>query len=151
MGMKLTGLDVFDSTIQTTNAWLKELMLELNWSDRRKAYLALRAVLHGLRDSLSARDAVYLGEQLPALLRGFYFDHWDPGKPPLAVGSRAEFFSKIAANLGRAAEYTWNPEVIVRAVFRLLERKAADGEIDDIHHILPHSLVDLWPPTLRAA
>jgi hypothetical protein len=39
--MSATGLEVFDSTLQKTNIWLKELMEEMGL-DRRKAYQALR-------------------------------------------------------------------------------------------------------------
>ena len=48
--MSATGLEVFDTTLQKTNSWLKELMEEMGW-DRHKAYQALRAVLHALRDA----------------------------------------------------------------------------------------------------
>jgi uncharacterized protein (DUF2267 family) len=44
--MSMTGLEVFDTTVHKTNSWLKELMQELDWQDRRKAYLAFRATLH---------------------------------------------------------------------------------------------------------
>jgi hypothetical protein len=39
-----TGLEVFDKTVQTTNAWLKEIM-EATGLDRRRAYRTLAAVL----------------------------------------------------------------------------------------------------------
>jgi hypothetical protein len=35
--MSATGLEVFDTTVQKTNAWLKDL-LEVTGGDRRKAY-----------------------------------------------------------------------------------------------------------------
>ena len=50
--MSMTGLDVFDRTVHKTNSWLNELMEILGWSDRHKAYLALRVTLHALRDRL---------------------------------------------------------------------------------------------------
>src|ERR1051326_4900880 len=102
--MKLTGLDVFDSTIQRTNTWIKELMQELNWSDHRKAYLALRSVLHAVRDHLPLDDAIYLGEQLPMLIRGAYFEHWETAGKPLPLRNCDEFFSVLAAHLSRDFE-----------------------------------------------
>jgi uncharacterized protein (DUF2267 family) len=68
--MSMTGLDVFDRTLQETNVGLKELMEDLHCDDRQKAYLALRAVLHALRDRLPVHEAVQLGAQLPLLVRG---------------------------------------------------------------------------------
>jgi uncharacterized protein (DUF2267 family) len=149
--MKLTGLEVFDSTIQRTNNWLKDLMQELNWSDRRKAYLAFRCALHALRDHMPVKDAIFLGEQLPMLIRGAYFEHWNPDVKPASLASREDFFSTLSIYLARDGETTSGAEGVMRAVFRLLERKAADGEIQDVQPLLPKVLDDLWPPDLRAA
>jgi hypothetical protein len=41
--MSPNGLDVFDTTLQKTNAWLKELMEELAWDDRHRAYTLLES------------------------------------------------------------------------------------------------------------
>ena len=149
--MKFTGLDVFDSTIQRTNGWLRDLMLELNWVDRRKTYLVFRSVLHAVRDHLVLNDAVYLGDQLPMLIRGFYFEHWKPESKPLPLRSREEYLAVLSNYLTLNGESAANAEGITRAVFRLLDRKAASGEIEDVSGILPAGLIDLWPPRLRAA
>jgi uncharacterized protein (DUF2267 family) len=149
--MKFTGLDVFDSTIQRTSVWLKELMQELNWSDHRKTYLAFRCVLHAVRDHLPTNEAIRFGEQLPMLIRGFYFDQWDPTAKPKSLRTRNEFLSALSNYMIRDGDSTSNAEVVARAVFRLLDRKITDGEIEDIHEMLPVPVLDLWPPTLRAA
>jgi uncharacterized protein (DUF2267 family) len=149
--MKFTGLDVFDSTIQRANNWLKELMFELNSTDHRETYLVFRSVLHALRDHLSAGDAIYLGEQLPMLIRGLYFENWDPQGKPLPLRRPNDFFSVVAQNMARDGDNASNAENSARAVFRLLDRKATDGEIEDVQHVIPPILLDLWPPTLRAA
>jgi uncharacterized protein (DUF2267 family) len=149
--MKLTGIEVFDSTIQRTNTWLKDLMQELNTTDHRKAYLMLRSVLHALRDHLSADDAVYVGEQLPMLIRGLYFERWEPAGKPLPLRARTDFFAVLSRYMAGDADSEWQAEVVARAVFRLLERKAADGEIEDLHSVIPLALMDLWPRALRAA
>ena len=59
--MSATGLDVFDTTVQKTNIWLNDLMKVLGWQDRHKAYLALRATLHALRDRLTVDEVAHLG------------------------------------------------------------------------------------------
>src|SRR5262245_32525427 len=109
--MKWTGLDVFDQSINKTNAWLKEYMREVNSTDRRVSFLELSGVLQALRDHLSVEGAVQFGDQLPYLMRGAYFEHWQPAANPSP----------------------WNPqypETAVRAVFRMLRRKADSGEIE---------------------
>ncbi len=149
--MRLTGFDVLDASIQVTNRWFNELMQELNWADRRKAYIVLRCVLQAWRDQLSIQDAVYLGEQLPTLIRGMYFEHWDPSDKPLPLRSRAEFFSSLSSNLARNGEHGSDAEKVTIALFRFLERKAIYGEISDLQHLVPAVLIDLWPAALRAA
>jgi uncharacterized protein (DUF2267 family) len=78
--MSTTDLEVFDTTVHKTNSWLHELMEELGWSDRHKAYLALRATLHALRDRLTVQGVAQLGAQLPMLIRGFYYEGWVPSR-----------------------------------------------------------------------
>ncbi|PYS40970.1 MAG: DUF2267 domain-containing protein [Acidobacteria bacterium] len=149
--MKFTGFDLFDSTIQRTNSWLKELMTELNWSDHRKTYLAFRCVLHALRDHLPMNEAIHFGERLPLLIRGFYFDHWNPAGKPLVFRTRIEFLSALSDCLARDGQSAVDGEVLARAVFRLLDRKVTEGEIDDVRHLFPAAVLELWPPSLRAA
>ena len=50
----------------------------LEWHDRQRAWSALLSVLHVLRDCLGCDEVVYLGAQLPPLLRGFYCEGWHP-------------------------------------------------------------------------
>ena len=149
--MTVTGLDIFDATIERTNDWLRDLMRELNWNDYRKAYIALRCVLQGLRDHLPIDDAINLGNQLPALIRGFYFEDWELGGKPLPWNSQDDLLAGICTYFDPSGPLQTSPETIVRAVFRLLERKATDGEIGNLGHFLSPELRELWPSTLRAA
>lgn len=55
--MSMAGLDVFDRTLEKSNNWLKDIMYELGWEDRHRAYLALRATLPSLRDRLSVEES----------------------------------------------------------------------------------------------
>jgi uncharacterized protein (DUF2267 family) len=71
--MSATGLEVFDTTVQKTMVWLKEIMEELHWEDRHRAYLALRGCLHQVRDRLQVEEVAHLGAQLPMLVRGIYY------------------------------------------------------------------------------
>ena len=50
--MSTTGLEVFDSTIQETNHWLKLMMGELGIDSRQISFNALRAALHAVRDRI---------------------------------------------------------------------------------------------------
>src|SRR5258706_13987050 len=76
---------IFDTTIRKTADWLRQIMQALGWENEQRAYLALRAVLHTLRDRLPIAEAAHLGAQLPMLIRGFYYDGWKPASKPLKL------------------------------------------------------------------
>jgi uncharacterized protein (DUF2267 family) len=107
--------------------------------------------MHALRDNLPVDCAAELGEELPMLVRGFYYDHWNPAATPAMARNRNDFLSMLSASLSRDGDASSDPEVIARAVFRFLDRKANEGEIRDLHHLIPPAILDLWPRTLRAA
>jgi uncharacterized protein (DUF2267 family) len=141
--MTTTSLETFDSTLQTTNIWLNELMGELGYEDRHKAYHALRAVLHALRDRLPVNEAVHLGAQLPMLVRGFYYEGWHPANKPLKERTRDEFLVHITEAF--LFDVDADSEQIVRAVFQVIARHVTAGEIDDVKHALPAGIRKLWP------
>ena len=95
--MSVTSIAAIESSIHTTNTWLKELMEELGWDDRQRAYRALAVVLHALRDRLSVAEAADLGAQLPMLVRGLYYEGWTPKGKPIKERKREDFLAHIAA------------------------------------------------------
>jgi uncharacterized protein (DUF2267 family) len=42
-------------------------------------------------------------------------------------------------------DVTVNPQQLVRAVFRVLQRHTSPGEIDDVKNVMPKALRELWP------
>ena len=70
----MSQVDAFQITLQKTGEWLRDIRQLLEWESDQRAYLALRAVLHTLRDRLPVVEAVHLGSQLPMLVRGFYYE-----------------------------------------------------------------------------
>ena len=103
--MSATGLEVFDQTLQKTNIWLKEIMEHLG-PDRQRAYHALRAVLHTLRDRLTVEEAAHLSAQLPLLIRGIYFEGWHPAHKPTKERTREEFLEQVEARLRGSSRST---------------------------------------------
>ena len=143
-GRRETSHEVFDGTLQKTQIWLNDIMSELDWQEQpHKAYLALRTVLHALRDRLTVEEAVQLGAQLPMLVRGFYYDGWTLKGKPRKERHKEDFLAHIKDAF--KDDFTSRPESIARAVFRVLELHTSDGEIDVVKNILPKALHELWP------
>jgi uncharacterized protein (DUF2267 family) len=134
--MSATGLKVFDTTIQTSNIWLDEIMTELNWDDRHRAYHALRAVLHTLRDRLSVDEVAQLSSQLPLLVRGAFFEGWHPAHKPVKERTADEFVAHVSESFALDLSGT-HPRKIVQAVLAVLERHISGGETRSIKHELP--------------
>lgn len=141
--MSVTGLEVFDATVHKTNAWLKRLMAIQGWDNRRLAYLGMRATLHALRDRLTIEEVAQLGAQLPMLMRGFYYEGWDPTGKPLRQRHRDEFLARVESEF--RPEQPIPTDSVVRAVFRVLAEQVADGEIEDVRQLLPSEVRELWP------
>lgn len=136
--------DVFGGTLQKTQIWLNDVMRELVWQEHpHKAYLALRTVLHALRDRLTLEEAVQLGAQLPMLVRGFYYEGWTLKRKPRKERHKEDFLDHIKDAF--KGDVTVRPESIARAVFKVLARHTSEGEIDDVKQILPKALHELWP------
>jgi uncharacterized protein (DUF2267 family) len=140
--MSATGLDVFDRTLQTTNAWLSEIMDALG-RDRRVAWHVLGVVLRSLRDRLPPGSAVHLGAQLPLLVRGLYYDQWRPSDTPLKWHSLDEFVSAISSDWRGLNPV--DPTDAVRAVFQTINHYVAPGEVAKIRASLPEDVRRIWP------
>jgi uncharacterized protein (DUF2267 family) len=141
--MSVTAVSAIESSIHTSNTWLKDLADELGWVDRQQAYRALAAVLHALRDRLTVTEAADLGAQLPMLIRGLYYEGWTPKGKPIKERKREDFLARIAAAFPASAQVY--PEQVAWAVFKLLEKRVSAGEIGDVLHVLPAPIRSLWP------
>src|SRR6185369_7356708 len=123
-------------------SWLNDLMQVLGWPDRHKAYLALRTTLQALRDRLTVEEVAQLGAQLPMLIRGFYYEGWDPTNKPLRVRHKEQFLARIAQQF--KDDDSVDPEQVARAVFAVLSSRITAGEIEDVQHVLPTEIRELW-------
>jgi len=133
-----TGLDVFDATVQQTNLWLKDLMGRIETTDRHEAYQLLRATLHAFRDRIGVENAVHLGAQLPMLIRGFYYEGWQPSKPPTKIRHLDDFLNAIEDEAGRSLGPDLRSKA--KAVFATVADKIDAHEIEKLRKVLPAEL-----------
>ncbi len=139
--MSANGLDVFDRTLEATHIWLNEICSELG-PDKHIAWRVLCVVLHKLRDRLPLPLAAHLGAQLPLMIRGIYYDQFEPGR----MGERRNrdgFIAEVAEELSGSRPV--NAEQAIRCVFGILTRHISEGQIRKVCDALPHGLRQLWP------
>ena len=144
-----TGLDTFDKTVQESNLWLKDVMERLNTLDRHHAYSTLRAVLHALRDRIGPENAGHLGAQLPMLLRGLFYEGWDPTGKPTKERHEAAFLAHIAKELPRAGE--GEVEQGAFAVLDVLSKHVDRSTAVKLAGMFPKELRKFWPAFIQEA
>jgi uncharacterized protein (DUF2267 family) len=138
----MTTISELNAAVLVAEDWINDLMRRLGWQDRERVYLALLATLHALRDCLARDEAVYIGAQLPTLLRGLYYEGWHPSARP-AMRSRGAFLERIHDGVHRDPGV--DTEQVARGIFALLAARLPAAEIEDAKAATPSVLHNLWP------
>jgi uncharacterized protein (DUF2267 family) len=139
--MSTATVDSIERTTQKTREWLGDLCEELATEDARSAWRLQRAYFHVLRDRLTIDEAAQLAAQLPHLLRGVFYEGFDPGHQPQLIRDRDVFLGVLAqeAEIGDPAEAARG----AAAVTRMLGRHITAGELDDVFAQLPREIRDV--------
>jgi uncharacterized protein (DUF2267 family) len=147
----MTKLGVLDTTVQKTHEWLRDIKQGLGFDNDRAAYAALRATLHGLRNLLATDQVARFGAQLPMLVRGLYYEGWDPTSPLAGGQRRDEFLQTVGRELHDHPELR-NAQHVTRIVFGVVAAHVTAGEVEKIVHSLPREVRALWPqPSAKIA
>ncbi len=140
--MSALTIPALEPAIHKTNVWLEELAEEMN-GDYDHAYKGLRASLHALRDRLTIEESSDLAAQLPLIIRGTYYEGWNPSKTPTGEKDLESFLQRMATEM--AGGSSPDPEQAARAVFKLLAAHCTEGQINHVRSNLPKELQALWP------
>jgi uncharacterized protein (DUF2267 family) len=79
--------------------------------------------------------------QLPILLRGLYYEGWEPSKVPIKM-SREEFLDAVKQKI--IFSQVIDPARITQSVLAVITSYVAPGEIEKLKHSLPKDLQTLW-------
>jgi uncharacterized protein (DUF2267 family) len=131
-------MNLFARMNQQATIWVKDMMGELGTTDGHKGLHALRAGLQSLRDRLSVDQTAQLSAQLPLIIRGMFFEGWDPSGTPLRIRDRAEFLALVREKYAPREDVA--AEDILRSLFRVLDRHIAAGEVGHLMVTLPEDL-----------
>jgi uncharacterized protein (DUF2267 family) len=133
-------MTVLTHPITKASEWIRELADALGVDDA-SAWSCLRAGLHALRDRLPVDESAHLAAQLPLIVRGLYFEGWQPSSVPVKVKDRAHLGARVEAELRGTSV---SADAVLHAVFDLLRRHVTGGQIDVVRHALPSDLQSLF-------
>jgi uncharacterized protein (DUF2267 family) len=139
--MSLRSVDSVERSVHKTNEWVKAMAAELGTDDREEAWRLLRVDLQVLRDELNVDEAAQLAAQLPMVLRGAFWEGFDPGHQPAKLRKREDFLGRIA-QLGQLNDLT-DAALAAVATTRVLSEHITEGELDDVFAQLPGEVRDV--------
>ncbi|GGP43465.1 DUF2267 domain-containing protein [Streptomyces calvus] len=129
----------FEHAIHTTNIWLKAVAQALGSEDRHLAHRVLRAWLHTFRDRLTVDVAAHVAAQLPELLRGVYYDGWNPSAVPIKY-DRDGYVNRFAQEAKIAPEDVPRTAAAVTSVVR---EHFSPGALESAVEQLPRDIRDV--------
>ena len=107
-------------------------------------------MLHALRDRIGAENAADLGTFLPMLLRGLYYEGWDPTGEPSKERHEDAFPQVVSrGRLPRATE--GEVEEGTLAVLDVLSKRIDRGAAVKIAGMFPDELRKFWPAFIQEA
>ena len=133
-------VEIIDRSVEKTHLWLNELAQELGTDDKRYAYRALRAVMHAIRDRLTVDETAQLAAQLPELIRGIYYEGWDPSRTPARYHDSKPFLDRIATEASLAGDS--EASYAAQAVMHVMRHHVSAGELEQV--------IGMLPPKVRA-
>lgn len=136
-------IHVFERTVHEAHDWINELAGRLGWSSERDALRLLRTVMCKIRDHLPVNEMAQFAAQLPLILRGMYYEGWQPKKTPVHERDAADFIKDIEAEVGDVLDY--RGALDIKAVFDVINARISRGEVEDVRANLPQALRELWP------
>ncbi len=141
--MSAQDLEVIDHTVQLTHEWVGELRDRLGWTSSRDAMRLMRVVLAELRDRLPLAEVADLAAQMPLLVRGMYYEGWQPSRVSVQDRTADAFEAAVASRLARVDGYRGRADIA--AVFATLANRMSEGELRQVRRALPRTVRDLWP------
>lgn len=137
------SIHVFDRTAHEAHDWVNELSARLGWTSERDVLRLLRTVLCNIRDHLPVNEMAQFSAQLPIMLRGMYFEGWQPKNTPIHQRDAAGFIKAVEEQVGDVLDY--RGELDIKVVFDVINARISRGEVEDVRANLPHALKDMWP------
>jgi uncharacterized protein (DUF2267 family) len=126
----------FEHAVHRASVWLVDVTAALGTPDRHYGRRVLRAWLHTLRDRLTVDAAAKFGQQLPELLRGTYYDGWEPNRVP----QKYDAFEYVQRFSAEAVVPASEVPGIAATVTHVISEHMSSGQVDEALAELPANL-----------
>jgi uncharacterized protein (DUF2267 family) len=136
-------IHVFERTNHQAHEWVNDLAGRTGWGNEREVLRLLRTVLCKIRDHLPANEMAQFSAQLPIILRGMFFEGWQPKLTPVRERHAVDFVAAVNEKVGEVIDYQGVTDI--KAVFNVINARISRGEVEDVRACLPQDLRDLWP------
>lgn len=138
----------FDKYVQEANEFINELSEELGHPEsQEQTVMALRAVLHTIRDRITIAESFDLMSQLPMVLKALYVEQWKYHDKPKEFTSVEEFKNEVKERQNKYGEsrYDWelSTEEIISRVINKLRKYIDEGQLKHIEEQMPAEIKPL--------
>ncbi len=140
----LENIKSIQKTQESTALILKKMMDTNQFRTTTHAFVVLRATMKAIRDRIEPGEAFHLGGQLPALLRGYYFEGFDMAqvkRPKSSCKGVNEFYGEVRDYL-EAYDFM-DLEKVVPIALNVILDSIDSGEASQVLHQLPKDLQEL--------
>ena len=136
------NIRAIQKTYSKVSDCISRLMASHQFQDENKAFVILRATLKALRDRLTTEEALHLGAQLPALLRGFYYEGWNLNQQS-RIRTKEEFINDVRFHLNGHEDI--DLDVATPLALKIILDIIDQGEAIEVLHQLPREIQELCP------
>ena len=141
--MSVKSIGNFEHALHLANEWIRDLAEKPEVGSEGQAYILLRAGLHAIRDRLRVEEVAHLSAQLPMLVRGFFYEGWQPNlSEPSVRESTRHLLDEVGERLERISPVAAEDALFL--VYELLLRKLSSGEMKYVDRALPYELLFPW-------